>query len=359
MKNNISKKVLVGMTVLLLSLSTLTGCGGADESSEAPIKMGVQKADDGYNNYSVVENKKISEDKNKSEKLYGADAKEVETTTTSSDKDTAQANALTTSQVQTQSISSKILNQRKVIRNAFMTIEVDNFEKAYTRIKTMINVYGFIQESNVSKQKVYVNSQEKLITNATIVLRVDKDKFDSTMSDLRGIGTSLEESIKGEDVTDKFFDTESRLRLLKYEQSRLEEYLKKLTDPDTIFKTESRLTDIRQEIEGLTGTLNKWQDLVDLSTITVNINEKMPKEATKNESYWSELGDNFKGSFGGVFKFCSSLLLGLATILPVLLFLGIIAFIVVFTYKKTSERRRKKLMAERTENADKKNDDGK
>jgi len=115
-----------------------------------------------------------------------------------------------------------------------------------------------------------------LITKAIIVLRVDKDKFEQVVDGISGLGTLIDQSIQSEDVTEKYLDKEARLRLLRFEESRIEEYLKKLVDPDDIFKAERQLTDICYENESLTGTLNKWDNFVELSTITVNMNEKEP-----------------------------------------------------------------------------------
>ena len=122
-------------------------------------------------------------------------------------------------------------------------------------------------------------------------------------------------NIKSDDVTDKFFDIESRLRLLKYEESRLEEYLKKITDPDTIFKTEARLMEIRHEIESLTGNLNKLSNLVQLSTITINMSEKIPA-GEKAGSYWQRLASGFTESFKGVVGFCAESLIVVVAALP-------------------------------------------
>lgn len=137
---------------------------------------------------------------------------------------------------------------------------------------------------------------------------------------------------------------ESRLRLVKYEESRLEEYLKKIEDPDTIFKTESRLTDIRHEIEQLTGTLNKLSDLVKLSTITINMNEKLPESLTKpvETSYLGKLKNNFLESLNGVVEFLGELLLFIVASLPTLFILGIIAFAAYSVYKKFFRNKMKK-----------------
>lgn len=231
--------------------------------------------------------------------------------------------------------SNAILAQRKVIRNANISLEVDDFNIAYGQIKSIIGAFGYIQESNIKKDKVYVNSEQKLITKGVIILRVDKDRFDSVLSDVQGLGILMDQSIKSDDVTDQFIDTESMLRLLKYEESRLEEYLYKLTDPDTIFKTQSRLTEIRQQIEKLTGNLKKWTALVELSTITINITEKVPGATpTKEAGYFKKLLSGFSSSFKGVISFLGAVLIFIAQALPVLVLIGIITVLALWVYRK-------------------------
>lgn len=247
------------------------------------------------------------------------------------------ATALTGSGTSNSSSINTIIDQRKIIRNANISIEVENFDKAYGMIEYIISDIGYVQETKISTRKHYVDSKEVLVPSGVIVIRVDAEKFNIVLKDLKGLGTTLDENIKTEDVTDKFFDIDSRLRLLKYEQNRLEEYLNKITDPDTIFKTESRLTDIRHEIEGLTGTLNKLGNLVKLSTITINMNEKIPEtqeKVIKKESYWSKLSHNFFESLQGVINLCADLLIFLAAAFPVLVFLGIITLLIVLAYRK-------------------------
>jgi hypothetical protein len=249
---------------------------------------------------------------------------------------TAEATALTGTGQASQSVSNAILAQRKIIRNANLTIEVDKFDEAYSKINSFILGIGYITESNVTTERVFVNSEQKAVKRGVIVLRVDKDKFDRVLGDVKGLGDVLNENMSTDDVTERYFDVDSRLRLLRYEESRLEEYLRKISDPDTIFKTESRLTDIRHEIEGLTGTLRKLDDLVELSTITINLNEKMPEGArwAANRSYGSKLADSFKDSIKGVVSFCGDLLILLVQMLPVLFLLALFALAVLAVYRK-------------------------
>lgn len=244
-------------------------------------------------------------------------------------------------------VNNSILSQRKIIRNANISVEVENFDTAYGKIEYIISNVGYVQESKISKVKQYVDSKEILVTNGVITIRVDADKFSSILKDIKGLGLLTDENIKTDDVTDKFFDIESRLRLIRYEESRLEEYLKKIEDPDTIFKTQSRLTDIRHEIEQLTGTLNKLSDLVELSTITINMNEKVPKSTSEpsepiEPSYLSKLQDNFLGSLSGVIEFLGNLLILIVAAFPVLVLIGIMLLVLYFLNKKFLKNKIKK-----------------
>jgi hypothetical protein len=240
-----------------------------------------------------------------------------------------------------------------MIRNANITLEVKDFDTAYGRIETLISGIGIVQSTDISTEKVYDDAgKEKLITKGIVIIRVDKDRFDRVMNGLKGLGLVTDQSLSTEDVTDKFFDTESRVKLLKYEESRLLDYLKRIGDPDTIFKTESRLTEIREEIENLTGTLNRMSDLVKLSTITINMGEVLPEIEKKLEkTYWQKLGDGFIKSFSGVVRFCGGLLAFVVGALPVLILIGFLVFLGWLIFKGYRHARR--YLMQKTENENK------
>ncbi|OPZ90063.1 MAG: hypothetical protein BWY74_02470 [Firmicutes bacterium ADurb.Bin419] len=264
-------------------------------------------------------------------------------TDTNIDINVDDSTALTGTGEASKALSNPIVNQRKIIRNANITVEVDNFDAAYGKVEYIIGNTGYVQESKITKAKHYVDGKEVLVTKGVIIIRVDAEKFNEVLKDIKGLGLLTEENIKTDDVTSQFFDVESRLRLIRYEESRLEEYLKKIEDPDTIFKTESRLTDIRHEIEQLTATLNKLSDLVKLSTITINMNEKLPDSLAKpvDTSYFGKLRDNFLESLFAVIDFLGNLLIFLVASLPSLLLLAIIFFAGYFLYKKFFKKKTK------------------
>lgn len=252
-------------------------------------------------------------------------------------------------------VSNVILAERKIIRSANLSIEVEKFDEAMNNINSIILGIGIIQNSNVNTDRVYVDGEVKLVKNGTIVLRVDKSKFESVINKVKGIGEVYEESINGEDVTEQYFDIESRLRLLRLEQSKLEAYLAKLDKLEEIFKAESKLTEIRYEIESLTSNLNRLNSLIELSTITIMMREKRPGAVDKPLTYGHKLLNNLKDSLMNVVEFLGDLLIFIISAIPVLIVLGLAILLGVFIYRRIPKKKRKEpVIMSKTGNGDEK-----
>ncbi len=348
------KKLICLISAVIILLSMLAACGGSKNEADKSSGANADWRFMGDSNQSVSQDTAVTN----SESDTGGDGSTSYTATgdgtgnsaNAKVKASADATAITTTSTAAgRSIASAILAQRKIIRNANVTVEVEDFDMSYGKLKSFLSGIGYIQESNIKKVKEYVDSKEVLVTKGVIVIRIDKGRFDFVLEGIKGLGLILDENIGSEDVTEKFFDTQSRLRLLKYEETRLEQYLKKISDPDIIFKTESRLTEIRYEIEGLTGTLQKLSELVELSTITINMNEKSPTPPPvkeKEKTYLEKLGQNFIDSFKGVIEFCGGFLILLVQILPGLILMLIIALAAFLVYRKFFKGRRKSITYE-------------
>lgn len=328
------KKRILGFSIaLVFILSSFAGCGSSvggknNASGSAPAEGGTQSAD-----YVLTQSDG-----------YGADTDNEDSSPELKKSDNVTASSLTGTGSSIDTVNNAILAERKIIRSANLSIEVENFDEARGNINSIINGIGIIQESNVITERIYIDDELKLLKRGNIVLRVYKDKFDSVFNNLKGIGDVTSETINGHDVTDQFVDTESRLRLLKLEQERLEEYLVKLNDLDQIFRTESRLTEIRHEIENLTVNLNKMNSLVELSTISISMNEKNPYENKKpvKVTYWQELLENLESSLEGIVRFLGDLLIFIVAIIPVLLVIGLFGLVCLLIYRSVRKRIRNK-----------------
>jgi hypothetical protein len=244
-----------------------------------------------------------------------------------------------------------ILAQRKIIRNANLSLEVDDFYNAYGNLQSMITGIGYVQESNIHRDFYTHNDERKTRVSGNIIVRVDARRFDDILNDIKGLGEVIDDRIYSTDVTDQFYDTEGRLKILKIEYDYLEEYMMSLNDPDSIFKTRMRMTELQTEIERLTGTLNKWSDLVELSTINIQMNEKYPEDVKQQTyTYWDRLKDSVSNSLTGIVRAMGNLVIFIIEVIPTLVVLGLIGFVGYRLFKKYSKRRKESLPEEKTKN---------
>lgn len=335
--------VLSGILLLLL----VAGCGSktkignvtADSPEEAPYVQ------NGENAGKVT----LSFSENETSRATGAyDTDTTDTLHTGTSKvampEASEAGGILPTGYEGTDGSLDILAQRKVIRNANLTLEVDDFYASYGNLQAMLNGIGFIQESNIHRDYYTFEGERKPRITGDITIRINARYFDNMLNDIKGLGEVIDDRIYSTDVTDEFFDTEGRLKVLKIEFDYLEEYMRSLKDPDSIFKTRMRMTELQTEIERLTGTLNKWTDLVELSTIYIRLSEKYPEEMTspKEYTYLDRLKDTVKDSLNGVVRAMGDLLIFIIQAIPTLVILGIL-FLIGYRIIKNFRRKKKTL----------------
>ena len=234
-----------------------------------------------------------------------------------------------------------ILAQRKVIRNANLSMEVDDFYSSYGNLQAMLAGIGYVSETNIHRDFYYFEEERRTRVTGNITLRVAANRFDDVLNDIKGLGEVIDDRIYSTDVTDQFYDTEGRLKILQIEYAYLEEYMKSLKDPDSIFKTRMRMTELQTEIERLTGTLNKWTDLVELSTIYIQMTEKYPDEMTKTKNtYWDRLKESLGNSLTGIVEALGDVLIFIIEAIPTLVVLGLFGLFGYWIVRKIIRKRK-------------------
>lgn len=158
------------------------------------------------------------------------------------------------------------LTQKKVIKNAQLTLYVKDAEESAKQIQAMTKALGgFVSESNIYES----NNGYK---SGTITIRIPVDKFESTLSNVRQLAVEVDhERITAQDVTEEYVDLEAQIRNLKAEEKQYLEIMQKSYTIDDTLKVSSRLSDVRGRIERAQGRMNYLSRQVDMSTIRINL----------------------------------------------------------------------------------------
>lgn len=214
----------------------------------------------------------------------------------------------------------------KIIVSKDVVIETLAFDRAINGITSDILASGgYIESSEVTGRGI-VNSSYVENRSAFIKARIPKNKFSSVSDRIAQYGVIVRTNTQSQNVTAQYFDTEARIKTQKIREERLLELLKKSGKLEDIITLEKELSQVRLEIENLTGSLRNMDNLVEYSTLTINIQEvKEPTQLKeKPVTLWQRIADGFMKALELIDYCIKNTLVIIAFLFP----FAIIAFII-------------------------------
>lgn len=158
---------------------------------------------------------------------------------------------------------------RKILRDANLTLEVETPAEVQRKISSIAESLGGFVVTSESKQRQVENGGQKLEVN--LVVRVPATQFGSALDQIRSAGHVTAEKITGQDVTEEFIDLEARIKTQKALELQFLEIMKQAHKVEDALEVQSQIADVRTEIEKLEGRKRFLENRASLSTITVNI----------------------------------------------------------------------------------------
>ena len=298
---------IIALLLSILLLLGLTGCGAATDKAAGEVEY----VDNGYStlgDYVVKE-----------------DASEADST-------------------------SGLPENRKLVQTVNMQVETENLDTVLQQVDSRIaELGGYVETSNVQNGSAYSGKRYR---NADLTVRIPAKDLGSFIDKVGEISNIVSSRKSVEDITLSYVATESRLKALQTEESRLLELLAQAQNMDDLLAIESRLTDVRAELEQVTSTLKVFDNQVDYATIHLSIEEvREYTEVTEPETVWQRIGSGFVKSLKGVGNFIKELFVFLIVASPYLALIAVIALSILFIIRSSIRRKRRKRARERMQNA--------
>lgn len=243
----------------------------------------------------------------------------------------------------TKSISSEEsqLEPEKVITTIDLHFETTEFENSTVELEKIIKKNkAYVENSNISYNRHYDNKSYRY---GSFVVRVPKESIEDFKSELNGIGNITFESTNKEDVTKRYRDTESRLKVITTKEERVLALLAKAEKVEDIIALENQLSETIAEKEVLKASLMDIDNKVDFNTINIEIQEveKLSNTETIETSFGTRIANAFSNSIYGFKNSMENLVISLIYLLPFILVLGIVIYLIYIARKKFSKRRDK------------------
>jgi hypothetical protein len=165
---------------------------------------------------------------------------------------------------------------RKIIRNADLTLEVTSPVDAQRQISSIAEQHGGFIVTSESTQRTS-DEPGKRVLDIKLVARVPANQFDNTVSSIEKLSTNIiQRNVSGQDVTEEFIDLEARIRTQKALELQFLEIMKQANKVADALEVQSQIADVRTEIEKLEGRKRFLENNTSLSTIVVNLKAPMP-----------------------------------------------------------------------------------
>ncbi len=172
--------------------------------------------------------------------------------------------------------------ERKLIRNGDISIEVSDLQKTHAAVQDWVKEFGgYISGSNNGEK------------SSSYTVRIPSEKFDSAMDAAGALGTLKSKNISTQDVSEQFYDLQSRLETKKVLREKLNGYLRQANSMQDILKVESELNSVQSDIESMEGRLKRLSSQIDFSTISVYVS--LPYKSVQGGGFeFPDLGDGFR-----------------------------------------------------------------
>lgn len=230
-------------------------------------------------------------------------------------------------------------SDRMIIKNLSARLEVESFDETVSKLQNIAKAYGgYVQDSYAWED----NYGDYTTKNGNITLRIPKEHYESVKSGIEALGDVKEENETSTDVTSQYVETEGRLTALRTEQDRLLEILGKCETVEDLITVESRLSEVRASIEIYQNMLNNWDRLVQLSTVTLEINEKSRAKVYTQPKFGERVGDGFIYGLNNLVNGWQDFVVWLAENVFGLIILVVIIIIIVKILKRIFRKRKEK-----------------
>ncbi|MEL6653514.1 MAG: DUF4349 domain-containing protein [Bacteroidota bacterium] len=152
------------------------------------------------------------------------------------------------------------VEERKIIKNANLSLIVKDIDSARTQIELLANQYnGYVQTGGLTQ----------------ITLRIEAQYLEQAVAKVETFGEVESRNIRSQDVTDQYYDLNSRIESLQKSRQRYLELLDDATNVSDVLAVEKELERVTQELEALQGRFKLLNDQVNYSTLTVYLQEKV------------------------------------------------------------------------------------
>jgi hypothetical protein len=182
--------------------------------------------------------------------------------------------------------------ETRIIKTGTATIEVKDVTASVDALKALaVQKGGYISSSSIQK-----NTNNRLY--ATAVLRVPQAQFEPTMEGVKAVGTIKSVSTSGQDVTEEYVDLQAQKTSYQNQLAQYNAIMKKADKIEDVIKIQAQINQVQTALDRIEGRMRYLDSRIDLSTITVSLQEPEPVGGETGHSFITAINEGIAGFLG-------------------------------------------------------------
>jgi hypothetical protein len=163
-------------------------------------------------------------------------------------------------------VSAQQGDNRLVMKQASLEVMVEGTDAAVERAAALAETF----DAFVLRQRVW-DGEDRRYRYAEITFGVGGEDFEGLLRALATLGTVLDESASGDDISDEYLDLNSQLENLRETQSRVRTFLDQAGTISETLRVHQELQQIEDQIGELQGRANFLANRADAGSIQLSI----------------------------------------------------------------------------------------
>ena len=214
-------------------------------------------------------------------------------------------------------LDSNVEVERKLIKTGTIRLKVESLSETDRSIKNWCtSLGGYIESSDLGNR------------GGSATVRIPSNRFELAMDSAGDFGKVESKNVSTEDVTEAFYDLESRIETKKIMRDRLQKYLGDAANVGEMLQIEKELNDVISDIESMESRMKHLSGQIDYSKIFIYYD--LPYRVEENIAFkLPDIANGFRHFVSNVLDF----LFGLIQFILYLVVYGIpIIALVAFFY---------------------------
>ncbi|MBQ5952099.1 MAG: DUF4349 domain-containing protein [Lachnospiraceae bacterium] len=305
------KRTFSFLLALMLTAALLTGCGGASPAAREETA-----------NYNFTDLHAVDGWAAKSENALAPDEQASEMPEKTDSTPSMPVSTDTT----------------KFIYTGVIEAETKDLNAAVSGITDMVKSFGgWFEDSQVHEYKGG--------RSASLVARIPHNSFEEFMGAVASYDQCqvINKNASAENISEQYYDAESRLTTLRAKQKRLLELLEQAENVQDLLTVESELSEVEYQIDRFATRKNHYDSAIDYSTVRLSLREvTVLGTGTQPVTFWQRISKAFSD---GVAAFGESLADFIVWFVGNLIFIVVfvvILLIVIAIIRRASRRGQKK-----------------